>query len=140
MKLEVFDSSREALRAVSDHLAKAIEDSHLKPFHLALSGGDTAQLLFKVWTEEYREKIDWDAIRFYWVDERCVSPEDDRVIISNAEELLFQPTGYFTGACFPYLRGGRSGAGGRALCRDFKMGVAGIFNYAPFRLYYFRYR
>lgn len=71
MKLEVFDSSREALRAVSDHLAKAIEDSHLKPFHLALSGGDTAQLLFKVWTEEYREKIDWDAIRFYWVDERC---------------------------------------------------------------------
>lgn len=91
MKLEVFDSSKEALRAVSDHLVKAIEESRLKPFHLALSGGDTAQLLFKVWTEEYREKIDWDVIRFYWVDERCVSPEDEQSNYKHAEELLFRP-------------------------------------------------
>lgn len=91
MKLEVFDSSEDTLRAVSDHLIKAIECSRTKPFHLALSGGETAQLLFKVWVEEYREKIDWDVLRFYWVDERCVAPDDDQSNYKHAEEALFRP-------------------------------------------------
>lgn len=91
MKIEVFDSSDNALRAVSDHLIQAMENSSLKPFHLALSGGETAQLLFRLWVEEYREKIDWGALRFYWVDERCVAPDDDQSNYKHAEELLFRP-------------------------------------------------
>lgn len=91
MKLEVFDSSDDALRAVSDHLVQAIECSRTKPFHLALSGGETAQLLFKIWVDEYREKIHWNVLRFYWVDERCVAPDDEQSNYKHAEELLFRP-------------------------------------------------
>lgn len=91
MKLEVFNSSDDALRAVSDHLVQAIETSKSKPFHLALSGGETAQLLFKIWVEEYKDKINWEVLRFYWVDERCVSPDDEQSNYKHAEELLFRP-------------------------------------------------
>lgn len=91
MKLEVFESSEDALRAVTARLISAIEISKVRPFHLALSGGETAQLLFLLWEKEYREKIDWDILRFYWVDERCVAPDDDQSNFGHAEDLLFRP-------------------------------------------------
>ena len=55
------------------------------------SGGSTAQQLFKLWVKEYRNNIPWDILRFYWVDERCVSPEDDESNFKHAERLLFMP-------------------------------------------------
>ena len=44
------------------------------PFNLALSGGETAKHMFSLWVDEYKDKIDWNNIRFFWVDERCVPP------------------------------------------------------------------
>lgn len=91
MKLEVFQSSDDALHATTERLITAIETSKSRPFHIALSGGETAQLLFNMWEKEYREKIDWDILRFYWVDERCVSPDNEQSNYKYAEDLLFRP-------------------------------------------------
>lgn len=91
MKLEVFNTPENALRAMTGQLTTVISHSKIKPFHLALSGGDTAQQLFRLWTEEYREQIDWNGIRFYWVDERCVAPDDNESNFKYADELLFTP-------------------------------------------------
>lgn len=68
-----------------------LQENGSSPFNLALSGGDTARRLFRLWAQDYHKKIDWSLIRFYWVDERCVSPEDDESNFKHANELLFQP-------------------------------------------------
>lgn len=91
MKIETYKTSEEALCATSDALVSVIKKSKSKPFHLALSGGSTAQALFKLWAKEYRELIPWNNIRFYWVDERCVSPDDDESNYKHADQLLFIP-------------------------------------------------
>ena len=62
-----------------------------EPFFLALSGGETAQQMFRLWTERFSGRIDWDTIRFYWVDERCVPPQDSESNYGHAHELLFGP-------------------------------------------------
>ena len=91
MKIEVYKTPEETLRSMTEALIAAIKKSKSKPYHLALSGGSTAQQLFKLWVKEYRDNIPWDILRLYWVDERCVSPEDDESNFKHAERLLFMP-------------------------------------------------
>jgi 6-phosphogluconolactonase len=50
--------------------------SQQKNIYIALSGGNTPKLLFKTLAENYKEKINWEFINFYWVDERCVPSND----------------------------------------------------------------
>lgn len=91
MKIEIHKTPEETLRSMSETLISIIQKSKVKPFHLALSGGKTAKELFKLWVKEFKERIPWESIRFYWVDERCVSPEDEESNFKHAERLLFIP-------------------------------------------------
>lgn len=90
MKLKVYNSQEEVLRGVTEQL---IEKMSLRrdPFHLALSGAGTAQKMYQLWREEYRDRINWEQLRFYWVDERCVDPSDEESNYKHAYDLLFQP-------------------------------------------------
>lgn len=92
MIIENFKDDKEALRAMTGELVRYMDrkDDGL-PFNLALSGGGTAQKMFALWVDEYKDKIDWDAIRFFWVDERCVPPTDPDSNYGHANELLFKP-------------------------------------------------
>ena len=45
-------------------------------FNIAVSGGNTPALMFDLWANEYMEITPWDRMRIYWVDERCVPPDD----------------------------------------------------------------
>lgn len=42
---------------------------------IALSGGSTPKLLFRIMAEQFKD-TDWSKIRFFWVDERMVPMED----------------------------------------------------------------
>ena len=79
MKIENYKDNKDALRALTrqlmDYMARKEDD---EPFNLALSGGETAKQMFALWADEYKDKIDWNNMRFFWVDERCVSPTDPR--------------------------------------------------------------
>ena len=44
-------------------------------FHLALSGGSTPKAVFNYLAKNYKRKIDWNRVKFFWGDERCV-PSD----------------------------------------------------------------
>ncbi len=44
--------------------------------NIALSGGSTPALLFRLWAEEFNDQTPWERIRLFWVDERCVAPTD----------------------------------------------------------------
>jgi 6-phosphogluconolactonase len=55
---------------------------------IALSGGSTPKLLFK---NLANAKFDWSRVHFFWVDERCVPPDDDQSNFKLASEALLVP-------------------------------------------------
>jgi 6-phosphogluconolactonase len=68
-------------------------NAHLKDypnFHWVLSGGNTPKSLYHLLsTEDYKNKIDWTRIQFYWGDERYLPFNDERNNAHMAfEELL----------------------------------------------------
>jgi 6-phosphogluconolactonase len=44
-------------------------------FHLVLSGGSTPKYVFEYLAENYKTKIEWNKIKIFWGDERCVPPD-----------------------------------------------------------------
>jgi 6-phosphogluconolactonase len=60
-----------------------------KTMHIALSGGTTPKLWFKLLVEKYRDIINWDIIHFYWGDERMVPSNDADSNYGEAKRLLF---------------------------------------------------
>ena len=58
-------------------------------FTLALSGGETPQILYKkLATPEFKEKINWKRVHIFWGDERDVPFNDDRNNAKIARDLL----------------------------------------------------
>ncbi len=91
MRIKVLPSAEDALRVMTEQLIEKMNHREIAPFHLALSGAGTARQLFKLWAQEYRDKIRWEQLRFYWVDERCVDPDDEESNYKHADEDLFRP-------------------------------------------------
>jgi 6-phosphogluconolactonase len=63
-----------------------------RPFHIALSGGGTPLDFFRFWVAHATD-FPWSRVHFWWVDERCVGPEDSRSNFSAAWEHLLKPAG-----------------------------------------------
>ena len=47
-----------------------------KFFNVALSGGKTPEIIFQTFADNYANKINWKNVRFFWGDERCVTPDN----------------------------------------------------------------
>lgn len=57
---------------------------------IALSGGSTPKVLFKVLAEEYAEAVDWSKVHLYWGDERCVPAGHEESNYGMTQELLLK--------------------------------------------------
>ena len=79
---------KEALRSMTEDMMAMIRRKDFAPFNLALSGGETAKHMFSLWVDEYKDKIDWNNIRFFWVDERCVH-QRVRIVITVMRIICF---------------------------------------------------
>ena len=90
MEMLSFDCVHDALQAMTEQLAAAVRQKTDGPFHIALSGGGTAKLLFRLWAQEYVRKIAWSRLRFYWVDERCVPPDDPESKVNTCVRNVLQ--------------------------------------------------
>jgi len=55
-------------------IAEAADREYLT---IALSGGSTPKQIFRYIASHDTIKTQWGKVRFFWVDERCVPPEDD---------------------------------------------------------------
>jgi 6-phosphogluconolactonase len=58
---------------------------------IALSGGSTPKATFKLLADPekpFLATIPWDKVQLYWVDERCVAPDDPESNYGVARELL----------------------------------------------------
>lgn len=93
MRIEAYKEGNDALRSMTERLITLMREKDNDVFNLALSGGETAKKMFKVWVEEYKERIQWSKLRFFWVDECCVPPSDPQSYYGNAENYLFRPLG-----------------------------------------------
>lgn len=58
--------------------------------HVAVSGGSTPRLFFERLGSVPQEDIPWTIIHIYWVDERCVAPDDKDSNYGMVREALFR--------------------------------------------------
>ena len=67
-------------------------------FKIALSGGQTPIPLFRLLSgRDWADRLPWDKMTFFWVDERCVSPEhqDSNYGLARRELLGHVPATHF---------------------------------------------
>ncbi len=57
-------------------------------FTLALSGGSTPRTLYHILATSYRDSIPWEAVHFFWGDERYVPRDDSESNFRMAKETL----------------------------------------------------
>ena len=88
----IFKNSEETARAVAELIKEKaiIFNAESRKFNIALSGGSTPTQLFQLLASEYENEIPWAAVRFFWVDERCVKPTDSESNYGVAYDTLFQ--------------------------------------------------
>ena len=91
--LHVFENTDETSRAVAELIkekAKATENGHF--LNIAVSGGSTPRSLFELLGNEYEREIEWQKVRFFWVDERCVEPTDPESNYGMTYDAFLQKT------------------------------------------------
>lgn len=62
-------------------------------FTLVLSGGETPKALFKELASDFKEKINWKKVHFFWGDERVVPFKDERNNANMAYDILIDHLG-----------------------------------------------
>lgn len=86
-----YQTGKDAASAMLMQMIEEMDQNPLRIFHLALSGGNTAKLLFEVWRQQFSGQTPWLRIHFYWVDERCVSPDSLDSNYGEADRILLSP-------------------------------------------------
>lgn len=88
--LEVLSDKAAVAAAVAKQLVDQIAQAKSE-FTIALSGGSTPKVLFNELVSNHADSVDWQRVRFFWGDERCVPPDDEQSNYKMANELLLQP-------------------------------------------------
>ncbi len=86
----IFPTPSELAEAFAEELAGRINNAGKSglSFTLAVSGGSTPRLLFSVLAEKYCSSVNWGNVKFFWVDERCVSPFDPESNFGMTKSIL----------------------------------------------------
>ncbi|MBC7419008.1 MAG: 6-phosphogluconolactonase, partial [Pedobacter sp.] len=91
MNLLIYKSVDVLNRALADHVIKianqAIEEKG--SFSLVLTGGNSPKELYRLLSTEYKDKIDWNKVYFFFGDERNVSPDSNDYNGGMAKKNLF---------------------------------------------------
>ncbi len=81
---------RAAADACARHIGALLEEALSTQEHatLAVSGGSTPKLLFQ---QMVASRFRWERVHLFWVDERCVPPNDPESNYHLADENLITP-------------------------------------------------
>jgi 6-phosphogluconolactonase len=91
MNLKISKDIESLSHHFADWLVENIKEvlSKQDRFTIALAGGNTPRRLYQMLaSDEYRDKVDWQKMHFFWGDERFVSLTDDRSNAKMAYESL----------------------------------------------------
>ena len=87
--IEIFKSVDELARFFSLKFAAQVMDTPDGEFcAVALSGGSTPKVIFEYLASHFKEVTDWEKVKLFWSDERCVVPESDESNFKMADESL----------------------------------------------------
>lgn len=92
-KTQIFENAELSSRAVAGLIVEKAQSKKQQDqsLNLAVSGGSTPRYLFTLLaTDEYRNQIPWENVRFFWVDERCVEPTDSESNFGMTYDALLQ--------------------------------------------------
>ena len=87
IKRKVFNTKAEIAPYLAEELISLTSDNRL--IYIALSGGSTPQVIFDILANDFKNKIKWENLRFFWVDERCVPPNDNESNYRMTKNHLF---------------------------------------------------
>lgn len=78
-------------RAAAERFVKISNDAIAAngTFTVALSGGSTPQQMYEeLASNEFRDRVNWGSVSFFWGDERAVPPDDQESNYRMADEAL----------------------------------------------------
>lgn len=89
-ELCVHENSLDAARNCSERIFSLLAEVLKSQANatIAISGGSTPKLLF---SEMAKARFDWSKTHFFWVDERCVPPDNDESNFKLANDTLLGP-------------------------------------------------
>ena len=78
VSVRVAEKAAEVSRAAAELFAESASAavSARGVARVAISGGSTPKAMFALLADEYRERVPWAQVQLFWVDERCVPPDD----------------------------------------------------------------
>jgi 6-phosphogluconolactonase len=90
MNLKIYKSAENLADSLAGFIAQLIREAEAsgRVASIAISGGNTPKLLFEALAEKHRDSVNWKYINFYWVDERCVKPEDPESNYGTMRRML----------------------------------------------------
>lgn len=88
-KIIIAESIDDLAEKFSKYL-KELVDTSPEYLNICLSGGSTPKIIFQHLAENYKTKFDWNKIRFFWGDERCVPPNNAESNYRMTKENLFE--------------------------------------------------
>jgi len=109
MNITVFNNLDELYKKSAGTFVELAEKSIRKhdKFVVALSGGSSPKAIFKLLaTKEYANKIEWNKVYFFWVDERWVSLDDDKSNYKMTFETLLNQIPVNQNHIFPMYKDG----------------------------------
>lgn len=88
----IYETPQLLAEAFAELLVDRIREAKKKktPLSIAVSGGNTPKILFSVLSERYSKSVDWNIVRLFWVDERCVAPDDVESNFGMTEKILLK--------------------------------------------------
>jgi 6-phosphogluconolactonase len=95
-ELRVFDTPAQVAAALADAFVEAARNAFLAHarFNVALAGGTTPKATYTLLAQPpYSDAIDWNAVHFFFGDERCVPPDHEQSNYRMADLALFEPLG-----------------------------------------------
>ena len=92
--IKIFDDAEQLNRFAAEKFVEIADRAIEKngSFAVALAGGSTPKTLYRLLaSDEFKDKIDWTRVRFFFGDERNVLPNDAESNFRMAYENLFEP-------------------------------------------------
>jgi 6-phosphogluconolactonase len=94
---QVYPSAAEMALASARLFAERVEQAVAARgvARIAISGGSTPKATFKILADPaqpFLHAVPWDKIQLYWVDERCVGPDDAESNYGMTRDLLLSKT------------------------------------------------
>lgn len=85
-EIKIFDTPEVLAESFAHYFANEVRAK--EKYNIAISGGSTPKVIFKVLADKYSNHIDWEKVHLFWGDERCVPPDNSESNYGMTKEFL----------------------------------------------------